>query len=129
MPQTQSLMSLHRSYRLCIAEMNFDINVLRIFDDSLQELASVKPEPALKEGIKHFEQQFIMMRKEIDEMKHEMHLVKMKLAANSKEVGQSNETTHTTDNHGALKKAYSDFRKKFDAVKKEYKRFEDEWMQ
>jgi hypothetical protein len=101
MPQTPSLMSLHLSYRLWIAEMNFDITVLRIFDDSLRELETIKTESAVKEGIKHFEQVFAEIRKEMEEI----------------------------ENHVTVKKNYFDFRKRFDAIKKEYKQFENQWMQ
>ena len=37
-----SIMTLHLEYRLWIAEMNADINVLRIFDDYLKELIRKK---------------------------------------------------------------------------------------
>ena len=38
MPATPSVMSLHLQYRLWIAELNFDINVLRIFGDYLARI-------------------------------------------------------------------------------------------
>ncbi len=129
MPNTPSLMSLHLSYRLWIAEMNFDITVLRIFDDSLQELLIIRNEPPVKEEIEHFEQLFTDIRKEIDSIKHEMHLVKMKLAAVSKENNPVGEKTPEIENHAAVKKTYFEFRKKFDAIKKDYKQFENKWMQ
>ncbi len=44
MSDAPSIMSLHLGYRLWIAEMNFDINVLRIFNDYLEELSSKKDE-------------------------------------------------------------------------------------
>ena len=71
MPTTSSIMSLHLRYRLWIAEMNSDITILRIFDDYLTELSSKKEKPQVQKGIKNFQQQFINLRKEIDDLKHE----------------------------------------------------------
>ena len=129
MPTIPSIMGLHLRYRLWIAELNQDINVLRIFDDYMQEMKSRKVEPEVKTGVEDFKKRFIQLRKEIDELKHTMHLLKMKLAAESREMKQISYKTFQTDNHTALKKRYLAFRKLFDKVKKEFSRFEGKWLQ
>ena len=48
MPDYPSAMSLHLQYRLWIAELNFDINVLRIFGDYLTELRTKRKEQEVK---------------------------------------------------------------------------------
>lgn len=121
-----SIMSLHLRYRLWIAEMNFDITVLRIFDDSLKELLIVAEDPAVIKGIENFEEQFISLRKEIDVLKHEMHLMKMKLAAYSRETNRDNEKAYQTDNHEGLEIDYLAFRDKFDKIKTAYRQFESQ---
>ena len=125
---TPSIMSLHLRYRLWIAELNSDINVLRIFDDYLIELDSKKNIPEVITGVKHFKEQFISMRKEIDELKHEMHLIKMKLAATAKENKPQDTKTSSAYNHNALQKRYAAFRKAFNNVKKEFALFEGNWL-
>ena len=120
-------MSLHLRYRLWIAEMNLDINVLRIFDDYLKEIATKKDEPEVKTGIDNFGKQFISLRKKIDELRHEMHLIKMKLAAYSKESKRLDYKTYKAASHKDLKKRYLTFRKEFDKVKDEFKDFEGKW--
>jgi hypothetical protein len=120
MPATISIMSLHLRYRLWIAEMNSDINVLRIFADYLIELESKKNVPAIIAGIDHFKQQFISLRKEIDELRHEMQLIKMNLSAATRDNKALINKTSSTDNHTALKNRFTAFRKTFNKVKKEF---------
>jgi septal ring factor EnvC (AmiA/AmiB activator) len=75
----------HLRCRLWIAELNFFINQLRIFEDSL-ELRTLELEAAaVKKRIVLFQKAFRQVRSEIDELKHELHLVKMKLAALARE--------------------------------------------
>jgi len=128
MPTVPSIMSLHLCYRLWIAEMNFNIDVLRIFDDYLAELALKKNEPEVKTGIDHFLKQFTDMRKEIDELRHEMHIRKMKLGAYSREMKQVDPKTYEDDDHDALQKRYFDFREVFDKLKSDFSKFEGRWL-
>jgi uncharacterized coiled-coil DUF342 family protein len=65
--------------------MNCDINVLRIFDDYLNELRAKRNEPHVTAKIEEFSKRFISVRKEIDELRDAMHIVKMELAALSRE--------------------------------------------
>lgn len=120
MPTTLSTMSLHLRYRLWIAEMNSDINVLRIFADYLIELESKKNTPDVIAGIDHFKQEFITFRKTIDELRHEMQLIKMKLAAVARDYELVNIKTSTTYDHNALKNRYTAFRNIFNKEKKEF---------
>src|SRR5438105_15546878 len=110
MARIPSIMSLHLRYRLWIAEMNLDINVLRIFDDYVKELESKKNKSDVKSRIDYFQDQFISLRKEIDELRHEMHLLKMKLAKFSRETKPVDYKTYQADNHTGLKKRYLTFR-------------------
>ena len=128
MIRTPSVMSLHLRYRLWIAEMNFYINDLRIFDDYLKELTDKQKEPKVKAGIDYFEKQFIKIREEIDELRHEMHILKMKLAAYAKEGKPLDYKTYQGDHHTVLKQRYSNFRKAFDKVKSEFIEFEGKWL-
>lgn len=123
-----SIMGLHLRYRLWIAEMNSDITILRIFDDYLEELSSKKGEPQVRKGIEGFQQRFINLRKENDELKHEMHLLKMKLAAYSKTGEAIDSNTYQADNHEELKSRYDNFRKVFDKMKIDFGNFEAKWL-
>ena len=128
MSRVHSVMSLHLRYRLCIAEMNLDINVLRIFNDYVQELESKESEQELKNKIDYFKKRFVDLRTEIDELRHEMHIIKMKLAAYSREGKQVDYKLYQADNHAELRKHYLAFRKLFAQVRIEFTRFEGQWL-
>jgi hypothetical protein len=121
-------MSLHLGYRLWIAEMNFDINVLRIFNDYLEELSPKKNETEVNAKIEYFEQKFLVFRKEIDELRNEMHLLKMKLASYAREKRSLDYKTYLEDNHTHTREHYLEFRKSFDQVKSEFEDFEKKWL-
>ena len=129
MPNIPSIMGLHLRYRLWIAELNNDINILRIFADYLMELKAKKMEPEVKEGIDEFKKKFEKSREEIDELRHEMHLLKMKLAADSRNQKLISYKTYRADKHSELKKRWLAQRKKFDHLKKEFSGFEGKWLQ
>jgi hypothetical protein len=128
MPSTPSTMGLHFRYRLWIAELNAQISVLRIFDDYVKELSANSKEPEVKNGIAHFKKQFEKFRLEIDELRHEMHMIKMKLAGYSREKKNIDYKTYKSDDHSGLKKRYLAYRKLFEKIKQEFGRFEAKWL-
>ncbi|MDR3714574.1 MAG: hypothetical protein P4L51_17305 [Puia sp.] len=133
MSTSPSIMALHFRYRLWIAEMNADINVLRIFEDYAAELATKNSDPAVKKGIADFKNEFVGLRTQIDELRHEMHLCKMSLAADArestqKEAAKGKKKPALSADHAALKKRYTTYRKKFNTVKKEFGLFEARWL-
>ena len=77
MPTIPSIMALHLRYRLWIAEMNFDINVMRILEDYITELTPKSSAPEIKKGIERFDGDLVTFRKEVDDLRHEMHILKM----------------------------------------------------
>jgi chromosome segregation ATPase len=123
-----SAMKLHLRYRLYIAEMNFDINVLRIFEDYIQELQSKSSEPDVKKGVDHFKENFESLRKNIDELRHEMHILKMKLAAMAREKQTLDDKSYKEDNHKGIKKRYKTYREDFEKIKEAFSHFESEWL-
>jgi len=127
MQTTYSTMGLHLCYRLWIADLNADVNILRIFDDYLADLR-VKNESGVKAGVEDFQKQFTAFRNEIDQLTHDMHLIKMDLAAQAKEGGHRQENP-ADGIHGSLRKRYDDFRVKFDKAKNDFIQFENKWLQ
>jgi chromosome segregation ATPase len=128
MPATPSVMNLHLRYRLWIAELNADINVLRILNDYIIELENKKKVPEVAKGTDQFKKQFTSLRTQIDELSHEMHLLKMKLAAFARENKPLTKKIISADNHKALKRRYAAFRKLFSRTKKEFGKFEGKWL-
>ena len=123
-----SIMSLHLRSRLMIAELNSDINVIRIFEDCLEELKNNKNDQEVKSGIELFKKQFVLTRKEIDDLRHEMHMVKMQLGEYSREKKKIESKSKVNEDGVALKKRYIEFRKSFEKIKKEFDLFEAKWL-
>ena len=117
-----SPMTLHLRYRIWIAEMNSDIDLLRIYNDYLQELKALQNALKLTKEIERFETAFASLRNEIDTLRNEMHLLKMKLATFIREKKQMAYSDYKTDNHKLLKKKYSSLSKKFGAIKADLKK-------
>jgi len=128
MPGTPSVMGLHLRYRLWIAEMNADITILRIFDDYLHELETKRTEPEVKRGIEEFEKEFISLRAEIDELRHQMHIHKMSLAAYARENKPFDQAAYKSGTHAPLKARYLSYNKNFKRIQKEFGQFEERWL-
>jgi hypothetical protein len=128
MPAAPSVMSLHLKYRLVIAELNFDIIVLRIFGDYLTELRTKRKEPEVKSKGDYFEKEFHELRTEIDDIRHEMQLVKMKLGAFSRETQPFDYKIFNKENRYPLKKRLLAYKKNFKKIYKEFEEFEGQWL-
>ena len=115
MPSVPSLISLHLQYRLWIAEMNFDINIIRIYNDYLQELRLKVLKPGDASELDKHEKVLLTIRADIDEIRNEMHLGKMKLANYVRKENVID--AEQTEEHSSLIKRYSEFRNKFAIVK------------
>jgi hypothetical protein len=124
MPTTPSVMSLHLKYRLWIAELNFDINVLRIFGDYLTELRAKRKDAEVKSKSDYFEKEFAVLRSEIDEMRHEMHIAKMNMGAYARDGQPFNYKLHYKENHGPIKKRLSAYKSNFKRINSELSQFE-----
>lgn len=119
-----SIKNLHLKYRLWIAEMNADISVLRIFDDYLNEIIQKDKGDDTVKNVKHYKEAFLKVRKEMDDLRHEMHLNKMKLAAADKTNKVSVKEMEKNICHDEIEERYKDFRKRFKAMKKEFQQLE-----
>ena len=121
MTDSVALKSLHLEYRLWIAELNFYINLLRIFNDRLVELTGEK-----KLSPENFEKKFNSNRENIDELRHRMHIEKMNLAATSRD---NNADSHykikIPNNYAKIRDDFFKFRVSFNELKGEFLRFEN----
>jgi hypothetical protein len=120
MPAAPSAMNLHLRYRLWIAEMNFDIVVIRIFDEYLTELRQKRKDPEVKSKIDYFEHQFKKLRTEIDDLRHEMHIGKMKLGAIIRDGKTFDYNTYKKENHIPLKKKHAGYKVFFKKINSEF---------
>jgi hypothetical protein len=120
-----TIKGLHLQYRLWIADMNADIDVLRILNDYIiDNLAKDHTEETVKR-ITNFKELFLKLRHEMDDLRHEMHLNKMKLGTLLHNEKQRTLSVKKSINHTAFKQRYNLFRKSFVKTKKEFQAFEN----
>ena len=116
--------ALHLQYRLWIADMNADIDVMRILNDYLtSSITKDDNGDALKRN-DDFKKKFSNLRTELDAIRHEMHLNKMKLASLNKDQNQSLKKIENEIGHQALKERYTLFKKIFSKTKAEFQQFQ-----
>ena len=128
MPATTSAMTLHLKYRLWIAELNFDINVLRIFGDYLTELRAKRKETEVKSKADYFEKSFQVLRTEIDELRHEMHIGKMKLGAYGRDGKPFDLKQFNAESQVPLKRRLALYKANLKKINKEFGEFEGQWL-
>ncbi len=124
MPGKPSVMSLHLKYRLWIAELNFDIIVLRIFGDHLNELKAKRKEAEIKSKSDYFEKAFTTLRSEIDEIRHEMHIAKMNMGEYSRDGKPFDFRKYNKENHSPIKKRLAAYKANFKKINTEFVEFE-----
>ena len=120
-----TISGLHLQYRLWIADINADITVLRILNDYMVDKSAKNKDADTAHRINYFKEAFSKLRKEMDELRHEMHLNKMNLAASGKTQNESAENIEEAIHHQEVKERYNAFRKTFDKTKKEFQQFID----
>ncbi|MBS1747255.1 MAG: hypothetical protein JST21_13880 [Bacteroidetes bacterium] len=119
-----SLMNLHLQYRLWISNMNEDINVLRILHDYINDGKSKITDAATADRLNKYLSMFVDIRKELDDIRHEMYLNKMRIAAMEKADNVLEGDIEKDIHHEEIKKRYEDFKAKFKEMKKEFKKLE-----
>ncbi len=125
MAETVSLKSLHLEYRLWIAELNLDINLIRIFNDRLIEIAAENKTAAAKSTLEDFNQKFNSSRQVIDELRHRMHIEKMNLAAIARENTAPDLSISIPGNYKPIRDDFFSFRVSFNELKSDFLRFEN----
>ncbi|MEO8173863.1 MAG: hypothetical protein ABI581_12295 [Sediminibacterium sp.] len=129
MAKTYALTGLHLRYRLWIEELNHYINVIRIAQDYYAFEGNDKQDTlTVSDGIEHFKMKFIELRKKIDELKNEFHLLKMKIGADAKTIKEIDHKTYKAEMHGDIKKQMISFKKVFNDVVNEFCRFEKKYF-
>ena len=125
MTESIALKSLHLEYRLWIAELNLDINLIRIFNDRLLEIAEDKKSGTVKSTIEDFGKKFNTYRETIDELRHRMHIEKMNLAAKVRENNGVDYKINVPDNYKTIREDFFKFRVSFNELKSGFLHFEN----
>ncbi len=119
---------LHLEYKRWIVELNFDIELIKIFEDHLTSIASHNAAKKLLPQIEQFQNQLICQREVIDELKHDLNISERQLAAFVREMVPVGFENERLDNHSELRKRFLTFRNLFEDLKSRFRQFETEWM-
>lgn len=125
---TISIPSLHLEYQLWIRELSFYKESIKILEKHLELLVSRNTGKAVRATIEHFQNQFILQKEVIDELKHRLSISEKQLAAFVYEMSGTGLDNIKMDNHTELRQEVIVFRKLFNELKEEFRRFEAEWM-
>ena len=119
---------LHLEYQLWIVELNFDIELIKIFEGHLAYIASHTGSKRIMAQIEQFQNQFICQREVIDELKHNLNISEKQLAAFLREMSPIGFENERLDNHSELRERFLTFRNLFEDLKFRFRQFETEWV-
>ena len=119
---------LHIEYQFWIAELNFDVELIKIFESHLSFIASGNTAKRFMPRIEQFQNQFIRQREVIDELKHDLNVSEKQLAAFVRDMSPVGFDNERLDNHSGLRERFLTFRKLFDDLKTRFRHFESEWI-
>nr|MBP6215751.1 hypothetical protein [Chitinophagaceae bacterium] len=80
-----------------------------------------------RQGVEHFQNQFIVQRNNIDELKHEVNLYVEKLGKDAQQHGGRMETAMIAE-HTALHEKYEDFERVMNILRHEFNEYLSKWM-
>ncbi|MFI5186387.1 MAG: hypothetical protein ACHQF0_06665 [Chitinophagales bacterium] len=119
---------LHIEYQLWIAELNFDIELIKIFEGHLAFITSHNTSKKLLAHIEQFQNQFIRQREVIDELKHDLNISEKQLASFVRDMATVGYENERLDNHSGLRDRFLRFRDLFEELKTRFRHFETEHL-
>jgi hypothetical protein len=119
---------LHLEYQLWIVELNFDVELMKIFERHLAYIASHNASKRTLAQVEQFQNQFICQREVIDELRHDLNISEKQLAAFLRDMAPIGYDNERLDNHSELRERFSTFRSLFEELKSRFRQFEAESM-
>src|SRR5689334_23915963 len=100
---------LHLEYQSWIAELNFDIELIRIFEVHLEHIASQTSSKRVLAKVEQFPNQFIRQREVIDELRHDLNISERQLAAFVRDMAPIGYENERLDNHSEIRDRFLTF--------------------
>ncbi|MBI3138646.1 MAG: hypothetical protein HYZ15_08690 [Sphingobacteriales bacterium] len=100
---------------------------LDIMESRLSQVAGSNTTFEARQGVEHFQNQFIVQRNNIDELKHEVNLYIEKLGADALKHGGRMETGMISE-HTVLHQKYEDFERVMNILRHEFNEYLSKWM-
>jgi hypothetical protein len=119
---------LHLEYQFWLAELNFDIELIKTFEAHLAFISSHNNSKESTPHIEQFQNRFIRQREVIDELKHDLNISEKQLAAFLRDMATVGYENERLDNHSELRERFLIFRELFDDLKTRFRYFETEHL-
>lgn len=100
---------------------------LEIMEARLSEIAEKNSSFEVRQGVEHFQNQFIVQRNNIDELKHEVNLYVEKLGKDAHLHGGRMESFMINE-HADLHEKYENFERVMNILRHEFNEFLSKWM-
>lgn len=117
---------LHAEYQFWIAELNFDTELIKIFENHLAYITVHNTSKKISAHIEQFQNQFIRQREVIDELKHDLNISEKQLVSFIRDMSAIGFENERLDNHSELREKFLTFRNLFDDLKTRFRHFESE---
>jgi chromosome segregation ATPase len=123
----QHIEDLHFEHKLWQSEANFYRDELKIYKEQVEYLSKRNSSSEVKDKVKYFKDQFEHKNAELTSLNQEIAAHEHDLASIEKNnfKGTGGEDT---DEHGRMRKKFSDFKEHYAKLKKEFRLLLEEWM-
>ena len=107
--------------------LDFYVDEIDLMETRLAEIAAKNTSFEARQGIEHFQNQFIVQRNNSDELKHEINLYVQKIGADSQQHAGHIDAALVTEHH-KLQEQYEIFEKVMNGIRHEFKDYLAKWM-
>lgn len=107
--------------------IDFYDNELDILEDRLAEVAKKNSSEDAMKGVEHFQNQFIIQRNTIDELRHFIHEHEGKVSRDV-QLHAGHIETQQVVGHDSLKEEFASFEKVINELRDEFKLYLSKWM-
>lgn len=116
------LSDLHNDHKSWSALLDFATEELQIFNKRLQEVAVANTQSEVLVRVEHFENQFVIQRQNISDLRHEINRKEKEIAAM---IAANNVATEhkTKEDETELRESMNSFLENFSDLKDEFVRF------
>ena len=125
---TISIPQLHLEYQLWINELAFYKEEITLYEKYLEGIITINTSKEAAVGVEHFQNQFILQKEVIDQLKHDLRVSEKQLVSFVKELSGMGLESIRMDNHSKLRERMSTYRKLYKELKQEFRQFESEWF-
>lgn len=123
----QHIEDLHFEHKLWQSEANFYRDELKIYKEQVEYVSKRNSASEVKDKVKYFQDQFESENRKLESLHQEIAAHEHDLASIEKNnfKGTGGEDT---EEHGKMRKKFSNFKENYTKLKKEFRSFLEEWM-